>query len=267
MQRQPAVAGQFYPGSPQELSGMLQAFIDTGAEKKDALVAVSPHAGYVYSGPVAGQVLGRINIPRRVLLMGPNHRGLGAQAAVMTSGQWLTPLGAVELDPELGSALIQNSPLVQEDALAHQYEHSLEVQVPFLQALMPELRLTPLCLGHLELSACLELGRAAALAIKGLGEPVLMVASTDMTHYEPAALAKQQDLRAIEHILALDPAGLYNTVRNNGITMCGVLPTTVCLAAALELGASQAELVAYTNSGEVSGDFDQVVGYAGLIIS
>lgn len=266
MLRRPAVADQFYPGDPSSLRYMIDGYLKGHPEPQKALAAVSPHAGYVYSGKVAGQVLGGVHIPRRVVVLGPNHRGVGAHAAVMSEGHWLTPLGQVDLDADLAALLRQKCGAVEEDSLAHQFEHSLEVQVPFLQVLRPDFLLTPLCLGHLGYDGCQEVGQGLSQAIEAAGEPVLMVASTDMTHYESAEAAKEKDTKAIERILALDPQGLYDTVRGLGITMCGVLPTTVAMIAAKELGASEVELVAYTNSGETSGDYQQVVGYAGLII-
>ncbi|MCB2185514.1 MAG: AmmeMemoRadiSam system protein B [Deltaproteobacteria bacterium] len=266
MLRSPAVAGQFYPGSPHELASVVDSFLDKEATPRPAIAAICPHAGYVYSGRVAAQVLSRVEIPRRVVVLGPNHRGVGADAAVMSQGQWETPLGRVDLDPELGGILTRGGGLFLEDASAHRHEHSLEVQVPFLQALRPDFLLTPICLGQLDWPSCRELGRELARAVAGLGEPVLLVVSTDMTHYESAEMAEKKDRRAIERILALDPQGLYETVMGLRISMCGVLPTTVALVAARELGASRAELVAYTNSGVTTGDYRQVVGYAGLII-
>jgi AmmeMemoRadiSam system protein B len=267
MVRTPAVAGQFYPDDPAVLAAQLKAYLKPEGEPKPALLAVSPHAGYVYSGAVAGRVLSRVKVPARVVVAGPNHRGMGAQAAIMSQGAWQTPLGQVGLDQALGEQLKRETSLVEEDPQAHRLEHSLEVQVPFLQALRPDLKLLPLCLGHLSFAHCRDIGQALARAIRAQGEPVLMVASTDMTHYESAGAAKQKDSRAIERILALDPQGLYDTVRGLGISMCGVLPTTVCLVAALELGAAQAELVAYAHSGMVTGDDREVVGYAGLLVS
>lgn len=266
MSRAPAVAGRFYPGHPDELRAMIQGYLEPNAAPQKALLAVCPHAGYVFSGAVAGQVLSRVAIPGRVMVLGPNHQGLGQRAALMSRGSWRTPLGEVALDAELGAALKAASPLVAEDDLAHRHEHSLEVQVPFLQVLRPEFLLTPLCLSMLTYGQCVELGRAIATAITGLGEPVLLVASTDMTHYESDAQAARQDKLALQRILALDPEGLYHIVAGHNISMCGVLPTTVALVAARELGAASAELVAYTNSGKVTGDYDQVVAYAGLII-
>lgn len=266
MLRAPAVAGRFYPGHPQELRAMIQGYLEPGLQPERALAVVSPHAGYVFSGPVAGKALGRAQIPHRVIVLGPNHQGLGQNVAVMSRGAWQTPLGAVQLDPSLAGEIIARSPLAQEDDLAHQYEHSLEVQVPILQCLREDLLLTPICLSMLSFDQCQQLGQDIAGAITGCAEPVLMVASTDMTHYESAEQAEAKDSQAIERILALDPQGLYNTVTSMHISMCGVLPTTVALVAALALGATAAELVAYTNSGAVTGDFREVVGYAGLLI-
>jgi hypothetical protein len=266
MLRTPAVADQFYPGDPAELRRMVEGFLEPSARPEPALLAVSPHAGYVFSGPVAGKVLSRVEVPRRVVLLGPNHRGVGAAAALMSQGAWQTPLGQVELDSELGGRLAADCRLVEEDSMAHQFEHSLEVQVPFLQARREDLLLTPLCLGRLGYNDCQELGQSLGRLLGGLEEPALLVASTDMSHYEPEERAQELDQQAIDRILALDPRGLYDTVRGKGITMCGVLPTTVALIAALEQGAASAELVAYTNSGQVTGDRRQVVGYAGLIV-
>jgi len=186
---------------------------------------------------------------------------------LMTQGAWETPLGQVKLDNVLGQELLSRCPLLDDDPQAHQFEHSLELQVPFLQYIQKDLLLTPLALSFLSYDECLEVGRALAESIRVQSEPVLMVASTDMTHHEPAETARLRDMKALEQILALNPKGLFETVRHLGITMCGVLPTTVCLLAAKELGATKAELVAYTNSGEVTGDYRQVVGYAGLIIN
>ena len=266
MLRSPAVAGYFYPESAQELRATLKGYLDSAAKPAPALLAVCPHAGYVYSGAVAGVVLGGVEIPQRVILAGPNHRGLGADAALMSQGAWETPLGQVGLDAELGDLLLRHCPMIREDETAHLHEHSLEVQVPFLQTLQPDLKLSPLCLSAMSLDECLAMGRCIASAIKELGEPVLMVASTDMSHYEPARQAEQKDMAAIGHILDLDPAGLYEIVARQDISMCGVLPTAVLLQAAKDLGAQGAELVKYTNSGEASGNFNEVVGYAGLIV-
>lgn len=265
MDRAPAVAGRFYPSQPQELRDMIQGYLEPRTAPEKALAVVSPHAGYIFSGAVTGKVLSRVAIPQRVLVMGPNHQGVGQKVAVMTRGAWQTPLGLVPLDQKLGQDIISRG-LATEDDLAHQYEHSLEVQVPFLQCLREDLLLTPLCLSMLTYEDCERLGKDIAGAISDCPDPVLMVASTDMTHFESAQQAEAKDSRAIERILELDPRGLYDTVTSMHISMCGVLPTTVALVAALELGAKSAALVAYTNSGEVTGDLNDVVAYAGLVI-
>jgi AmmeMemoRadiSam system protein B len=231
-----------------------------------ALGLVSPHAGWVYSGRVAARTVARAEVPESVVLLGPNHRGLGSPAAIMTQGQWLMPDGPVELDAELGQLLMKLCDFLEEDSRAHSAEHSLEVQVPFLKKANPKVKLTPICLARSDLAGCQKLGQALAQAIDQVGRPVLMVASTDMTHYESVDSARLKDRQAIDRILDLDPEGLYSVVRDQGITMCGVVPTVTVLSAAKALGASQAELIQYATSGDVNRDFRQVVGYAGLLI-
>lgn len=265
--RRPVVAGRFYPGEAGVLEAEVAKLMPRGGQRSDAIAVVSPHAGYIFSGHVAGAVFSQVNVPSRVVVMGPNHTGYGARAAVMPHGAWETPLGRVELDAEFASLLMEESGLLESDVQAHAYEHSLEVQVPFLQAAGEEFKLVPICLQYLTVEECLELGGAVARAVGRSGGDTLLVASTDMTHYEPDAQARAKDRLALEKIEALDPKGLYEVVRANSISMCGVIPTTVVLAAARELGARTATLVRYATSGEVSGDFDQVVGYAGFVIS
>lgn len=282
MIRQPAVAGQFYQGSAEALRRQVEGFIVPAAGKVRALGILSPHAGLVYSGLVAGAVYSRIELPDAFVLIGPNHTGLGAPVSLMAKGSWETPLGRVEIDEALASSILKKSPLIREDALAHLREHSLEVQLPFIQYFKPDFRIAPIQMMDVRLETCLEVGRAVAEAIKIRREQsaegtrqkedkssirdVLIVASSDMTHYESARAAKEKDEKAIRRILALDPEGLHRTVRDLGITMCGFGPAVAMLAACKTLGATKAELVKYANSGEVSGDFDQVVGYAGIVI-
>jgi MEMO1 family protein len=268
MIRHPAVAHQFYPGDPPALRRTIAGLLpESGLQKKKALAVIAPHAGYIYSGEVAAETFARVEIPPAIILIGPNHRDSGAKVAIMREGRWEMPLGDVPLNRELAAHIIGQEPeLIAEDENAHRYEHSLEVQLPFLQYLQQELSLTPLVLSRLSYPQCGRLGRAIAAAVGGYGKPVLIVASTDMTHYETRAAAAGKDQLAIKHIEELDPEGLYRTVAYQQISMCGVIPTTVALIAAIELGARQAELIRYTDSGETSGDLDQVVGYAGLVI-
>ncbi len=266
MIRQPAVAGQFYPGDPEELRRELKRLIAVQESRQRVLGVIAPHAGYLYSGAVAGRVYGAIEIPQTVLILGPNHHGVGARAALFPAGEWLTPLGSVPLDRKLAALLQKYTPTVEEDATAHRFEHSLEVQLPFLQYLRPDVTIVPLCVGFGDLASCRTLGEGVAKAIAAYGEPVLIVASSDMSHYESAAAAKKKDELAIREVLALDPTGLFKSCREHGITMCGVIPAVIMLVAALELGATSAELVHYATSGDVTGDNRQVVAYAGMTV-
>lgn len=266
MIREPAVAGRFYPNRREDLTRLLDQYLAEPAPHAAYGVMV-PHAGYVYSGAVAGATFARTTIPPTVVILGPNHHGLGFAAALSTSRSWLTPLGEVAVATELGLRLLKAIPQLKGDESAHRFEHSLEVQVPFLQRLQPALRIVPLCIGQLPLAELLEIGVALGRFFAAEGERPLLVASSDMTHYEPGAVARVKDERALERVLALDPAGLYHTVRDGGITMCGVLPTVIMLAAAKELGATRAELVRYANSGDITGDQSEVVGYAGVVVS
>ncbi len=269
MLRSPAVAGQFYPGSEVSLVKTLNDLIPDiqPEEKKEALAVVSPHAGYIYSGGVAGETIGRVKVPENVIILGPNHTGYGARVAHMDQGGWDMPMGEVPINRELAADIAKSSPQVQIDEVAHRFEHSLEVQVPFLQYLQKKLSIAPLVVSHVSYETCVLVGNGLAEAVKNYGKPVLIVASTDMTHYESRQSASSKDSMALERIKVLDPEGLYNTVVGNRISMCGIMPTTVALVASLALGAKKAELIRYTDSGETSGDTDKVVGYAGLVIT
>jgi predicted class III extradiol MEMO1 family dioxygenase len=286
MLRHPAVAGQFYKGSPDALRKQVREFIIPGAAKIKALGIISPHAGLVYSGPVAGAVYSRVELPDSLVLIGPNHTGLGAPVSLMAKGQWETPLGMVEIDESLAASILSKSPHIHEDSLAHLREHSLEVQLPFIQNVKQEFRIVPIQMLDTRLETCKGVGRAVAEAIKERGEQraedrgktddnselrtsrdILIIASSDMSHYERAAVAKEKDFKAIQQILDLDPEGLYRVVKEYGITMCGYGPAVAMLVACKLLGASKAELIKYSNSGDVSGDYEQVVGYAGIVVS
>jgi AmmeMemoRadiSam system protein B len=264
MVREPAVAGSFYTADADALAAQVDRFLAAGGERAPAIGLVAPHAGYVYSGAIAGAVYARVDVPARVVVLGPNHTGRGARAALWPSGAWRTPLGEVAIDPALTAALAA-SPLVEPDVAAHRLEHALEVEVPFLQRARPGAAIAALCLAHLSFDACAALGATVAEAARAAG--ALVVASSDMSHYLPAALARRKDHRALERILALDPEGLYEVVHAEDISMCGIIPATVMLVAARALGATRAELVRYGHSAEVSGDDDQVVGYAGVLVA
>lgn len=264
MIRQPAVAGQFYTADPAMLRSELADMVMVSPEKRSVKGIVAPHAGYMYSGNVAGKVYGDIVIPQTVIILGPNHHGVGAKAALYPGGEWLTPLGRVAVDRELSKRLRDRVQVVEEDSTAHHFEHSLEVQVPFLQYLRHDVAIVPICLGFGDFKTCRELGEGIADAVKSYGENVLIVASSDMTHYESAESAYRKDMKALEEVLALNPQGLLDTCRKDGITMCGVVPATVMLVACIELGASNTRMVQYATSGDVTGDKKQVVAYAAV---
>jgi AmmeMemoRadiSam system protein B len=266
MQRQPAVSGQFYPGSMKQLKHDLSLLIPKLPSRRKVIGIIAPHAGYVYSGAIAGQLFASIDIPDTVLIIGPNHRGTGAAAALYPDGEWLTPLGPVPVNSLLNALLEKCVPYIVPDYLAHQFEHSLEVQIPFIQFLRPDVSISAICLGHGDFDAVRQIGEGIAAAIKSFGKDVLVVASSDMTHYESAVVANQKDTQALERVLALDPQGLLKVCRNGQITMCGVVPSAVMLVAAQELGATNVELIAYGTSGDVTGDNRQVVGYAAVSV-
>ena len=266
MIRLPAVAGRFYESNPGHLKREIEAYLEPEAPREAAIAAVCPHAGYMYSGHVAGAVFSRLLVPEKVVILGPNHTGLGAPAAIMVEGTWQMPLGPVPIAQDLAREILAQSQVLEEDVEAHLYEHSLEVQVPFLQYLNPRVEIVPICLSALPVAALEDIGLALARAISNYPEPVLIVASTDMSHYVPHEVAKQKDALAIERILALDYAGLIQVVQRERISMCGVYPTASTIVAAKALGAREGRLIKYATSGEVSGDFYQVVGYAGIII-
>ncbi len=266
MIRPAAVAGSFYPADPQELVNQIDSFL-TWAEDDPAVKAVIvPHAGLVYSGAVAGEVFSSAAVPPCVLMLGPNHHGGGPAIAVSKAAAWATPLGAVPVASELRTALLKQIPQAEADDQAHQYEHSLEIMLPFLLRKQPELQILPIALGQLSFAECQALGAELATLLKDWQQPVLLLASSDMNHFFPAAENKKLDNMAISAMTDFDPQRLYQVVKEHRISMCGVLPTVVVMHAALQLGAEECRLVRYSHSGEVSGDNSRVVGYAGLAI-
>lgn len=267
MVREPAVAGRFYPSKPQQLSKEIDSFLSLDGEKTKAIGCVAPHAGYRYSGHVAGSIFSKIEIPRRCVVLGPNHTGRGHPLAIMKRGSWRTPLGAASIDEQLAGQLTEIFPAITEDAEAHRFEHAIEVEVPFLQTLRSDVVLVPIVIGTGQLVILEHLGKALAHAVHAIGEPVLIVASSDMNHYENDARTRIKDRKAIDRILALDARGLHETIVKESISMCGFGPAVAMLTAAVKLGAKNAELVEYATSGDISGDLDHVVGYAGIAIS
>src|ERR1700686_334515 len=268
--RHPAVAGRFYPDDPDDLRAEAQGYLSQASSIIKPLLraigCIAPHAGYMYSGHVAGAVFARLEIPQRCIVMCPNHTGMGRPLAVMSEGAWETPLGEVAIDGELAATLKLRFPALQEDSTAHRAEHAAEVELPFLQLRQPKLRFVPIALGTRQFDTLERLGYAIADVVAALKEPALIVASSDMNHYESDTITRVKDHKAIERILTLDPRGLYDVVTDQDISMCGFGPTVAMLTAARQLGATSAELVKYATSGDVSGDRDMVVGYAGVIV-
>jgi len=268
MLRLPAVAGRFYPAGLGELTQQVQtlARAPVSGEKWRARACLVPHAGYQYSGHVAGAVYSKLALPKRYILLGPRHYPQGEELAILSEGAWKTPLGEAQIDSALAAELKRACPLLREDSVAHRAEHSLEVQLPFLQLLAGEFHFVPIALGTVRLSALEELGRAIAEVVAAQGGEILVVASSDLNHYEDDQITRVKDRKAVDKVLALDPRGLYDIVRREGITMCGYGPTVSMLTAARQLGATRAELVRYATSGDVTGDRDEVVGYAGIVV-
>jgi MEMO1 family protein len=264
--RHPAVAGHFYPNDPNTLKKDLRSYLSTEATPTPALGCVAPHAGYMYSGPVAGAVFANLDLPRRIITLGPNHTGKGRPLAIMSSGSWETPLGQAPIDSSLAEDLKKRCPLLSEDADAHRREHAIEVELPFLQTRRSDFTFVPIALGTGQFEVLEKLGQAIADSVQAQPEKILIVASSDMNHYENDTVTRVKDHKAIERILALDARGLFEVVMREDISMCGFGPTIVMLTAAKRLGATSAELIKYATSGDVSGDREMVVGYAGLVV-
>jgi AmmeMemoRadiSam system protein B len=266
--RQPAVAGAFYPGDADELRETVQALLAPAGAARTHVGVVAPHAGYIYSGAIAGKVFAATNIPRRVIVLAPNHTGRGARCSIWSRGAFVLPGDLVPVDEELCKKLIAAEivPRFTHDREAHAREHALEVELPFIRARRHDALITPIILGGLDGDECIALGRALAAVVKELGEDVLVVASSDMSHYLPDDVTRQIDRHAIAPMLACDPRALYDVVSGEDISMCGILPVTTMLSYARERGAKKGELVAYGTSADTSGDRGRVVGYAAVTV-
>ena len=269
MLRLPAVAGRFYPSNPEELTALVRKYSQPDSPHKPMQVkaCLVPHAGYMYSGHVAGAVFARMELPKRIIVLGVRHYPGGEPAAILSSGAWRTPLGDAPIDEEIAGALRKECPLLREDSVAHSTEHSLEVQVPFLQVLAPGFSFVPLALGTVLFESLVSVGEGIARVLANSKEDVLLLTTSDLNHYEDDATTRTKDHKAIDQLLEFDARGLYDTCRNEEISMCGLGPAVAMLTALKALGAKNAELVKYATSADVSGDRSQVVGYAGVIFS
>jgi AmmeMemoRadiSam system protein B len=274
MLRLPAVAGRFYPGNSVELAATVRRLsatrngdprADSGADKLSVTACLVPHAGYMYSGAVAGEVLGRIALPKKVLILGVRHFPRGESAAMLSNGAWRTPLGDAPIDTELAMALGDACPLLREDAVAHSQEHSLEVQIPFLQVLAPGFSFVPVALGTVRFEDLVRVGEAVASVLTAARERVLLLATSDLNHYEDDATTRVKDAKAVEKLLALDARGLFDVCRTEKISMCGLGPAVATITALRATGVKDGELVRYATSADVSGDTSSVVGYAGIV--
>lgn len=264
--REPVVAGQFYPGTKINLEKTLSSLIDRKKKQEKVIGAISPHAGYVYSGAVAGGVFSRLMSKELFIIIGPNHTGMGETFSVSTQGLWKTPLGSVEVDREFADYLISKSNFFKADEAAHTYEHSIEVQLPFLQYIMSGFEILPLCIANTDINDLKKSAEELTKAIKELKRDVTIIASSDMTHYEPQKTAKTKDMQAISAILKMDEDELLDKVTNMNISMCGVAPVAITLNTAKAIGAKEAVLVDYQTSGNATGDYFSVVGYGGIIL-
>jgi AmmeMemoRadiSam system protein B len=267
LKRKPAVAGYFYPQQEESLRSVLDKMIDPSCEKIKAISVIAPHAGFEYSGPVAGAVFSSVQLPDVFVILGPNHRHVKSRFAIMKEGTWQTPFGEAPINTGLADAIASHSDLIKDDSDAHEHEHSLEVQLPFIQYIKKDISIVPISIAYQTYYEELEeLGHTISKAIQGQREDVLIVASTDMSHYISQQEAETKDNMAIDEIKRLDAKGLYDVVSKENISMCGYQPTTVTIVASLDLGATQAELIKYQTSGEITKNYHEVVGYAGIRI-
>jgi AmmeMemoRadiSam system protein B len=269
--RPPAVAGTFYEGTPARLRAQVEAcFAASPAPpaKQRFVGGVVPHAGLMYSGHVAAAFYASVELPKRFVILCPNHTGQGHFAAINREGAWRTPLGDVAIDTPLADALMRATPLLSVDAKAHAREHSLEVQLPFLQHLLGnDFTFVPICLGAHRYDYAEEIGHAIAEVVRAESEPVAILASSDLNHYETQEETLRKDQLAIDEVLKRRPHELWRVVEDFDVSMCGFIPTTAMLAAANELGATDAHLMKHATSGDVNGDYSHVVGYASIIVT
>jgi len=277
--RRPAVAGSFYAGDSKSLNmqiekcflhkigpGKIPSIVLAGERKIVGLI--SPHAGYMYSGPVAAHGFYKMALdgkPDTIIILGPNHRGFGADISIMISGKWETPLGEIEIDKDLAENILNNSKIIKVDNKAHQSEHSIEVQLPFIQYIFDkDVKIIPICMTRQDINTDIEIARSICSSV--VNKNILIIASSDFTHYEPQEYAKNIDNQAINAIIEFDPKKLYDIIYRQNLTMCGPGPITTMLITCKSLGAKKVELLKYATSGDIAGMYNQVVGYASLII-
>jgi AmmeMemoRadiSam system protein B len=267
MIRKPIVAGQFYPLNAKDIGTLISSFQAKSSQSKmTAKGLILPHAGYIYSGKVAVSVVSQVIAQKRIIILGPNHTGYGKEFALWEKGSWEIPGKSLVIDEELASLILQKGDTITSDTLAHQYEHSIEVELPILEHFFGEFKFTPIACMVAKLDEYRLAAKQITSALKALKEPVMMIASSDMTHYEPDAGARKKDSLAIECILNLDEEALIKTIKKNDISMCGIAPVAIMLAALKEMNSTKARLIMYQTSGDATGDTSSVVGYAGILV-
>ncbi len=266
MLREAAVAGSFYPSAPEQLSRVVDGYLANTVNRRTARGVIVPHAGYVYSGHLAGEVLAQVRIPPQVILLGPNHHGIGPSISISSADAWVTPLGQVPVSGVLATAFKQHCTAAVYDQQAHLYEHSLEVMLPFLQRLRADIEILPVTLRSLSFGQCMGVAKALATVISCAKDDVLLLASSDMNHFLPAADNEKLDRLAIKAMTDYDPQALYEVVVEQHISMCGFHAAVIVMEAARLLGSQSCSLVDYAHSGLVNGDNSRVVGYAGLVL-
>jgi len=275
--RQPAVAGSFYPARPEELRNTIKKLFlhnkgpgrlpGENDKERTIFAVICPHAGYQYSGPCAAHSyleLAEQKTPGTVIMLGPNHTGWGSPVSLYGEGSWETPFGSVEIDEELARELFNNSDIIDYDESAHLREHSLEVQLPFLQYIYKNFKIIPICMGYQDLETSTEVGEAIHKTASG--KNVVVLASSDLTHQEPQKSANKKDGLIIDAVEKLSERSLQTAVRENRITTCGYGPMTATIIASKSLGANKAELLKYYTSGDIINEYSSVVGYAALKI-
>jgi len=278
--RRAAYAGMFYESQAEPLKNQIRECFThklgpgsipkiAQGKLKSIVGLVSPHAGYMYSGPVAAHsyhYLALDGTPDTVVIFGPNHTGAGSGLAIMKEGAWHTPLGEVTIDTAIADAIVKQSDIIDVDDAAHMREHSIEVQLPWLQFLYgSSFKFVPICFMMQDLESSREVGIATAEALKD--KNALIIASTDMTHYEPQKIAESKDRPVLEAAQKLDEKALYASVEKFQVSMCGYGPVVAAITAAKELGAETGKLLCYKTSGDAVGDYSAVVGYASLVFT
>lgn len=268
--RNMAVAGSFYPRYTEEVEWAVKECFNLGkkhAKEVDAYAGVCPHAGYIYSGYAAASVFLSIKgIPdaETVVLLGPNHTGVGKPLAVSME-EWNTPLGACGNDVEFGKEVVANSKLIEVDKEAHRNEHSIEVQLPFLRSLNAQAKIVPICMGEQGIGGAKEVAEAVFSAQEKLGRKLVVIASSDFSHYVPAEVAEERDREALGHILRMDAEGFEEKVAERGWSICGHGPIASAILYSRKRGSKKGLELIYTNSGEASGDYSSVVAYSGIV--